>query len=113
MASVGLYGVVNYSVRRRTREIGIRIALGAHRGTVVRLVMRQGLVVAAAGLITGCILAVAVARLIAGALYGITAADPVAWLTAAAVLLSVASVANLIPAARAASVQPTQALRTE
>jgi putative ABC transport system permease protein len=113
LAAIGLYGVIAYSVSCRTREIGIRIALGAHRGTVVRLVMRQGLVVAVTGLLAGCMAAVLVARLISGVLYGITAADPVAWLTAAAVLLSVASVANLIPAARAASTQPTQALRTE
>ena len=113
LAAIGLYGVIAYSVACRTREIGIRIALGAHRGAVVRLIMRQGLLVAVAGLIAGCLLAVAAARAIASALYGITAADPVSWIVAAAVLLFAASIANLIPAARAARVQPTQALRTE
>jgi putative ABC transport system permease protein len=113
LAAIGLYGVIAYSVACRTREIGIRIALGAHRGAVVRLIMRQGLLVAAAGLAAGCLLAIAAARAIAGVLYGITAADPVSWLAAAAVLLAVASIANFIPAARAARVQPTQALRTE
>jgi macrolide transport system ATP-binding/permease protein len=113
LAAIGLYGVIAYSVACRTREIGIRIALGAHRGAVVRLIMRQGLIVAVAGLLAGCMLAVAAARAIAGVLYGITAADPISWIAAAAVLLAVASIANFIPAARAARVQPTQALRTE
>jgi putative ABC transport system permease protein len=113
LASIGLYGVIAYSVARRTREIGIRIALGARPGAVVRLVMRQGLFVAVAGLVAGSVLAVGAARAIAGVLYGITAADPVSWLTAAAVLMGVAALANFIPAARAARVQPTQALRTE
>jgi predicted permease len=113
LAAIGLYGVIAYSVACRTREIGIRIALGARRGMVVRMVMRQGLAVALAGLMVGCVLAAATARAIAGVLYGITAADPVSWLAAAAVLIAVAAVANAIPAARAARVQPIQALRTE
>ncbi|HXI28582.1 MAG TPA: ABC transporter permease, partial [Vicinamibacterales bacterium] len=71
LAAIGLYGVIAYSVACRTREIGIRIALGAHRGAVVRLIMRQGLLVAVAGLIAGGVLAVAAARAIASALYGI------------------------------------------
>jgi predicted permease len=113
LAAIGLYGVIAYSVARRTREIGIRIALGAHRAAVVRMVMRQGLAVALAGLVAGCLLAAAAAWMIAGVLYGITPADPVSWLGAAAVLMLVAAIANMIPAARAARVQPTQALRTE
>jgi putative ABC transport system permease protein len=113
LSAVGLYGMTAWSVIQRTREIGIRIALGAHRATVVRMVMRQGLAVALAGLIVGCLLAVATARAIAGVLYGITPADPVSWLVAAATLMAVAAIANVIPAARAARVQPTQALRTE
>jgi putative ABC transport system permease protein len=105
--------VIAYSVARRTREIGIRIALGAHRSTVVRMVMRQGLAVALAGLVAGCLLAAGAAWMIAGVLYGVTPADPVSWLGAAAMLMLVAAIANMIPAARAARVQPTQALRTE
>jgi putative ABC transport system permease protein len=77
------------------------------------MVMRQGLAVAFAGLVVGSLLAAVAARAIAGVLYGITPADPVSWLAAAAVLMSVAAIANVIPAARAARVQPTQALRTE
>jgi len=113
LAAIGLYGVIAYSVACRTREIGIRIALGAHRTTVVRMVMREGLAVALAGLVLGSALAAAAARAIAGVLYGITPADPVSWLAAAAVLMAVAAIANFIPAARASRVQPTQALRTE
>jgi predicted permease len=113
LAAIGLYGVIAYSVARRTREIGIRMALGARPGTVVRLVMQQGLLVAIAGLATGCVLAAAAARAIAGALYGVTAADPVSWLAAAALLLSVSALANFIPAWRASHVDPTEALRIE
>ena len=87
LAAIGLYGVIAYSVARRTREIGIRIALGARPGAVVGLVMRQGLLVALAGLIAGCLLAAVAARAIAGVLYGVSSADPLSWLTAAAVLL--------------------------
>ena len=113
LASVGLYGVIAYSVARRTREIGIRMALGANPVQVVRMVMRQGLVVAAAGLVCGCALAVAAARAIAGALYGVTPADPLSWLTAAALLFSVSALANFVPAWRASRVDPTKALRIE
>jgi putative ABC transport system permease protein len=113
LAAIGLYGVIAYSVARRTREIGIRIAVGARPGAVVRLVMRQGLVVAFAGLAAGCLLAVAAARAIAGALYGITAADPVSWIAAAALLLIVSALANFLPARRASRVDPTRALRIE
>jgi len=113
LAAIGLYGVIAYSVARRTREIGIRIALGARPGAVVRLVMQQGLVVALAGLATGCLLAVAAARAIAGVLYGVSAADPVSWIAAAAVLLSVSALANFVPAWRASRVDPTVALRIE
>ena len=113
LAAVGLYGVIAYSVARRTREIGIRIALGARPGAVVRLVMQQGLLVAIAGLTIGCVLAAGAARAIAGALYGISAGDPVAWLAAASLLLSVSALANFIPAWRASRVDPTEALRIE
>jgi len=113
LASIGLYGVIAYSVARRTREMGIRIAVGAPPGAVVRLVMRQGLAVAVAGLAAGCVLAVAAARAIAGALYGITAADPISWIVAAALLLIVTSLANFVPARRASRVDPTKALRVE
>src|SRR5262249_39333421 len=113
LAAVGLYGVIAYSVSRRTREIGIRMALGANPASVVGLIMRQGLTVAAAGLAAGWLLAVVAARLIAGALYGIGAADPVSWIGAAATVLLVSALANLVPARRAAGVDPSVALRVE
>jgi len=113
LAAIGLYGAIAYSVARRTRELGIRIALGARRGSVVRLVMREGLLVAATGLIVGCMVAFVVARAMAGALYGVGAADPASWLAAILIVMSVAMLANLIPAWRAARVNPAVALRTE
>ena len=89
------------------------MALGAQPASVLGLIMRQGLAVAAAGLVAGCLLAVIAARQIAGALYGIGASDPVSWVGAAVVLLSVSALANLIPARRAAGVEPSAALRVE
>jgi predicted permease len=113
LAAIGLYGVIAYSVARRTREIGIRMALGSARGGVVRLIMRQGLTVAGVGLLLGCALAFVVTRALSGILYGVSAADPIAWGGAVAVLLSIAAFANIFPAARAARVDPNVALRTE
>ncbi|OLC81490.1 MAG: hypothetical protein AUH72_09290 [Acidobacteria bacterium 13_1_40CM_4_65_8] len=113
LAAIGLYGVIAYSVARRTREIGIRMALGARPLSVVRLVMQQGLLVAVAGLIIGGLLAMLGVRAIAGALYGVTPSDPTSWIAAAAVLLAVSTLANLIPAWRASRVDPSVALRIE
>ena len=113
LAGIGLYGVIAYSVARRTREIGIRMAIGARPAAVVGLVLRQGLIVAVAGLMAGCVLAAIAARAIAGVLYGVTAADPVSWLAAVVVLIGASSLANLIPAWRAAHVAPSEALRIE
>ncbi len=117
LAAIGLYGIIAYSVSRRTREIGIRMALGASASTVLRLVMRQGLIVAAAGLAVGltvgCVVAALARTQISGMLYGVSIADPVSWGIAAAVLLTASSLANFIPAWRAARVQPSQALRME
>jgi predicted permease len=113
LAAVGLYGVIAYSVSRRTREIGIRMALGARPGAVLSLVMRQGLTVATVGVLLGGLLAVAATRALAGVLYGVSLADPIAWLTAVAALLGAATLANLLPARRAARVDPSVALRSE
>jgi predicted permease len=120
LAAVGLYGVIAYSVARRTREIGIRMALGARGTTVVGSVLRQGLVIAALGLVTGVAFAVIVLYLVStlapraiDGLYGIRVSDPASWFSAAAILLGVSFVANLIPAWRAAKVHPSEALRTE
>jgi predicted permease len=113
LAAMGLYGVIAYAVTRRTREIGIRLALGAEPGGVLRLVMRQGLTLAAAGWVVGVAMAVVVAQVLAAQLYGISAGDPVAWGGAAVVLLGVAMLANALPARRAARIDPAMALRIE
>jgi predicted permease len=113
LAAIGLYGVIAYSVARRTREIGIRMALGARRSSVVSLVMQQGLIVALVGVSVGCVLAVFAARLVAGVLYGVGIADPVSWVAAVLVLFGAAALANLIPAWRASRVDPSVALRTD
>jgi predicted permease len=117
LAAVGLYGVVAYSVARRTREIGIRVALGANAGSVVGLVMRQGLIVCGVGLACGGLLAGLLALVareqLASLLYGIGFLDAVSWIGAAATLLVVSALANLVPAWRAARVDPSVALRIE
>ena len=117
LAAIGLYGVIAYSVARRTKEIGIRVALGARPGAVVRLVMRQGMLVAAAGLVAGVavtgVVAILFARMIAGVLYRVSVGDPFSWIGAAALLLAVSALANLIPAWRASRVDPSEALRIE
>jgi ABC-type antimicrobial peptide transport system permease subunit len=113
LAAIGLYGVIAYSVARRTREIGIRMALGARKGSVLQLIMRQGLAVAGTGLLAGCVLAFVASRAMAGVLYEVSTTDPIAWGSAATVLLTVAAVANLLPARRAANVHPSIALRSE
>jgi putative ABC transport system permease protein len=89
------------------------MALGARPGAVLGLVMQQGLLVAVVGLVVGCLLAAVAARAIAGALYGVGVMDPVSWLGATIMLLVVSAAANLIPAWRAARVDPSTALRTE
>ncbi|HEY0872442.1 MAG TPA: ABC transporter permease [Vicinamibacterales bacterium] len=113
LAAIGLYGVIAYAVARRTREIGIRVALGAAPGGVVALVMRQGLTVAIAGIVAGSVLAFLAARAVSSALYGISALDPVAWSGAIAALLTAATLANYLPARRASLVDPSIALRSE
>ena len=113
LAAIGLYGVIGYSVSRRTKEIGVRMALGARPGDVSGLIMRQGLRVAGAGMLVGAVLAVGAGFAISGALYGISPVDPVAWVGATGLLLTVAALANVVPAQRAARVKPWLALRTE
>jgi putative ABC transport system permease protein len=113
LAAIGLYGVIGYSVSRRTKEIGVRMALGARPGDVSGLIMRQGLRVAVSGMCVGAVFAAGAGFAIAGALYGISPADPWAWAGAITVLLGVAALANVVPAHRAARVKPWLALRTD
>ena len=113
LAAVGLYGVTAYTVAQRTNEIGIRMALGADRASVVRYVLRGAFVRVAAGLVLGLPLAIAAGRLISSQLYGVSFWDPLA-LTLAAIALAICSlVAALIPATVAASISPMTALRAE
>jgi putative ABC transport system permease protein len=113
LASIGLYGVIAYSVARRTREIGIRMALGARPSAVVALVMKQGLALAAVGVGVGALLALGAAKAVAGALYGVSFVDPVAWSAAIVTLFVVSVLANLVPARRASVIDPSSALRSE
>jgi predicted permease len=113
LATIGLYGVLSYSVRRRTREIGIRMALGASAKGVLRMVAAQGMWLAGVGLVIGLAMAFGVWRLAASLLYGISATDGVTFIGVPALLLVVAFVASLVPARRASHVDPMDALRWE
>jgi predicted permease len=113
LAAIGLYGVIAYTVARRVREIGIRMALGATPGTVVRMVMRQGMSITAVGLTAGSALAWFAGRAVAAGLYGVSAGDITAWTAAIAILITAAALANYVPALRAARVDPAKALRSE
>ena len=113
LAAVGLYGVMAYAVGRRTREIGVRMALGAARADVMRMVLRESLLPVAAGIAVGIAGALALARLVAGMLYGVAARDPLTLAVAAATLLAVSLAAAALPARRASRVEPMAALRHE
>jgi len=113
LASIGLYGLMSYSVRRRTREIGIRMALGAKPREVLRMVFRQGMILTGIGLAIGIAISLVLGRFTASLLYGTSGADPMTFVLVSAVLLGTSVLAVLIPAVRAAHVQPTVALRCE
>ncbi len=113
LAAVGLYGVIGYSVSRRTREIGIRMALGAESGRVLGLVVRQGMVLVLVGVAVGTALAALGAQVLSSILYGISPVDVVAFGSAIGLLLLIAVLANYIPARRAARIDPMVALRSE
>jgi predicted permease len=113
LAATGLYGVLSYGVARRTNEIGIRMALGAGRGRVIKMILRETGVMIALGVVAGVIFTAIGVQLIKSRLFGLSALDPVAVLSAVAILAVVAAIAGYIPAARAARVNPTQALRHE
>jgi putative ABC transport system permease protein len=113
LAAIGLYGVMSYSVAQRTQEIGIRMALGARKADVLALVVKHGMALALAGIAAGAILSLAMARLISGMLFGITATDPLTFASVAALLGTVAFLANYLPARRASKVDPMVALRYE
>jgi len=113
LAAIGLYGVMSYAVSLRTREIGIRVALGAERRTVLRMVLKEVAVLAALGVAVGLPSAYGLGRLVESQLYGLTARDPLTFALATAVLLTSAMLAGYVPAARATRVDPLVALRYE
>ena len=113
LAALGLYGLMSYWVEQRTKEIGIRVALGATSRNVVRLVMRAGLQRACVGVVIGIGGALAFGQALSNLLFGITATDPVTLATVVAVLTAVAAAASGLPALRATRVDPTVALRHE
>lgn len=113
LAATGIYGVVAYRTQLRTHEIGIRIALGASRGDVLRLVLRQGLRLTAAGLALGLALALALTQFLRGLLYGVSATDPVTVICVVAVLAAIAVLASYLPAQRAMGVNPVNAMRAQ
>lgn len=113
LAAIGLYGVMSFAVRRRTREIGIRMALGAPPASVLRMVLTQGLGLTAVGLVIGLGIALALAHFTGSLLYGISGTDRVTFVAVCALLLATAFVSSVLPARRAARVAPTTALRYE
>lgn len=113
LAAAGLYAVVAYQAAQRTREIGVRVALGAHAGAVRALVLGEGARLAAAGVVVGAVLALPAARLLRSRLYEVGAADPATFAGAAVLFAVVALLASWLPARRAARVDPVSALRAE
>jgi putative ABC transport system permease protein len=113
LAAIGIYGLMSYSVNQRTHEIGIRMALGAKREEVLRLVVRQGMVLAMIGVALGTAGALLLTRFLSSMLYGVGVNDPITLLSVAVLLSGVAALASFIPASRASRIDPTVALRHE
>jgi ABC-type antimicrobial peptide transport system permease subunit len=113
LATIGLYGVIAYMVAQRTNEIGIRMALGAGHGDVLRLILREAGMLLAGGLVLGTVLALLAARAIESLLFGVHSNDPMTLVAAASALAAVALAASYLPARRAARLDPTVALRQD
>jgi putative ABC transport system permease protein len=113
LASVGIYGVMSYSVTQRTQELGVRIALGAQRRDIFSLVLKQGIILALIGVGIGLAAAIGLSKVVASVLYGISATDPVTFISVAVIMIAVAVVACFFPARKATKVDPLTAMRYE
>ena len=113
LAAIGLYGAIAYSAAQRTREFGIRIALGAQTPDVLRQVLREGVLLGVLGLAIGLVIAVATTRVLRSQLFGVTPTDPLSFMIVSVLLLTVAIMASYFPARRATRVDPIVALRSE
>jgi putative ABC transport system permease protein len=113
LAAIGLYAVLSYMVVQRRAELGLRIALGAQRGQILRLILNRGLLLAVIGLACGLAASAALTRFVSGMLYGIHALDPVTYLITTAVLLAVACISGFAPAWRASVLDPNETLRDQ
>jgi ABC-type antimicrobial peptide transport system permease subunit len=113
LASLGVYGVLAFAARQRVREVGIRMALGAHRSQVLNLFLKEGAILVGVGVGTGIVAALAVGRLLNAILFDVTAADPLSAALSLATLVLIGIGATLIPALRASKIDPAQVLRSE
>jgi ABC-type antimicrobial peptide transport system permease subunit len=113
LGTLGIYGVISYAVSRRTRELGIRIALGATVSRVRRRVVREGLVLAGAGVVIGTLAAAALSGVLGGLLHEVSPSDPLTYALVAAILIVAAALASYVPARRASAIDPMEALRRE
>ena len=113
LAAIGIYGVMSYLVSQGTRDIGIRMALGAERGAILRMIFRQGMVLTAGGIVAGLVGALVLTRLMTSLLFGVSASDAVTFSSVAVLLGVVSLTASYVPAQRATRVDPLVALREE
>jgi putative ABC transport system permease protein len=113
LAAVGIYGLIRYSIATRRREIGIRIAVGAQRNDILRMILREGLTLSVVGLALGLAGAVALSRLLSGLVFGVATSDPATFIGASVLLTAVATIASYLPADRAAQIDAVAALKYE